>query len=151
MKFFVIGLLAISSISAFADVPRTVGCEIRLRTSKLLSSASEKKPTLDELVETAKDKIIIRKVETVSSDTVVVKMFKGSLEAYYSFNTQSGQISLYDTVNGLSSQANWTQDYENIGTGYIDFLTTELTKISGNLFGIKNAFNVSVRCNRYIK
>jgi hypothetical protein len=151
MKKMILGLAMIGSFSAFADTPDSVGCTVKLNTSALLSSTSTKKPTLDELWDTAEEKLILTEVSLASSGVAIVKMFSGRLEAYYSFNSQRGQIQLHDKKNGLSSQTTWVQDYEKLETGYIPFLTTKLTKHSGNLFGIKEAFNVQIECDRYIK
>ncbi|OFZ52021.1 MAG: hypothetical protein A2381_05800 [Bdellovibrionales bacterium RIFOXYB1_FULL_37_110] len=151
MKVLFLGFLLLGSMAGFANDPDSIICKVSLHTSPLLGQSipdpQKPYPTVKELYDTEKEEKFLEAVVIPVSGKGEVSMHKNKLKALYSFNSENGHIEIYDEVNMISARMSWTNDYENINTGYLR-LTTDLNLYRGNLIGIPNAFGLTFRCYR---
>jgi hypothetical protein len=147
-KVFLSLLSLVITCNVMAQTPKSVGCEVIFISSPLLLKQATT-PILDDLWDSASETKVMKEVANSRSGGAIVKMELGLMQAYYVFNTQNGHVEILDQHSGIKTRTDWTQNYKITQTGHIEFVTATLTNVKGNLFGIKDVFQVDVKCDKY--
>lgn len=146
----IITLLAFFIIcSSQAQPYKSLTCNLKILESDLLTQNYNRSRNINELLANSKTRIISTHKEIIKD--MASFGFNKTLNRFsYSlgFNRENGYIEMKDMINGLVSKTSWLNGNQGqyLKTGKLSIVSTEITKISGNIFGFKNAFMAELEC-----